>query len=105
MQLWLVTLFLSRKKFHAKQIFVLSSSMKLGPDQGESIRYVLYDSQSKQALDDKNHAGKQTHVHQKTNGEQTSNQIKRALVISRFSRKYIMRKPQNQSGLDLVSSR
>ena len=28
---WLVILFLSRKKFHAKQIFVLSSAMKLGP--------------------------------------------------------------------------
>ena len=31
MEIWLVILFLSRKKFHAKQIFVLSSSMKLGP--------------------------------------------------------------------------
>ncbi len=31
-EIWLVILFLSRKKFHAKQIFVLSSSMKLGPD-------------------------------------------------------------------------
>ena len=30
-EIWLVILFLSRKKFHAKQIFVLSSSMKLGP--------------------------------------------------------------------------
>ena len=29
---WLVILFLSRKKCHAKQTFVLSSSMKLGPD-------------------------------------------------------------------------
>ena len=29
--IWLVNLFLSRQKFHAKQIFVLSSSMKLGP--------------------------------------------------------------------------
>ena len=28
--IWLVILFLSRQKFHAKQIFVLSSSMKLG---------------------------------------------------------------------------
>ena len=28
---WLVILFLSRKTFHAKQTFVLSSSMKLGP--------------------------------------------------------------------------
>ena len=28
---WLVILFLSRMKFHAKQIFVLSGSMKLGP--------------------------------------------------------------------------
>ena len=28
---WLVILFLSRQKCHAKQIFVLSSSMKLGP--------------------------------------------------------------------------
>ena len=30
-EIWLVILFLSRQKFHAKQIFVLSSSMKLGP--------------------------------------------------------------------------
>ena len=30
---WYVILFLSRKKFHAKQIFVLSSSMKLAPEQ------------------------------------------------------------------------
>ena len=30
-EIWLVILFLSRKKFHAKQIFVLSSAMKLGP--------------------------------------------------------------------------
>ncbi len=30
-EIWLVILFLSRKKFHAKQIVVLSSSMKLGP--------------------------------------------------------------------------
>ena len=28
---WLIILFLSRKKFSAKQIFVLSSAMKLGP--------------------------------------------------------------------------
>ena len=32
MEIWLVILFLSRKKCHAKQICVLSSSMKLGPD-------------------------------------------------------------------------
>ena len=32
MEIWLVILFLSRKKFPAKQIFVLSSSMKLGPE-------------------------------------------------------------------------
>ncbi len=31
-EIWLVILFLSMKKFHAKHIFVLSSSMKLGPD-------------------------------------------------------------------------
>ena len=31
MEIWLVILFFSRKKFHAKQICVLSSSMKLGP--------------------------------------------------------------------------
>ena len=31
LKIWLVILFLSRKKFHAKQIFVLSSSMKFGP--------------------------------------------------------------------------
>ena len=30
---WLVILFLSREKFHAKQILLLSSAMKLGPDQ------------------------------------------------------------------------
>ena len=34
METWLVILFLSSKKFHAKQICVLSSSMKLGPDRG-----------------------------------------------------------------------
>ena len=28
---WLAFLFLLREKFHAKQIFVLSSAMKLGP--------------------------------------------------------------------------
>ena len=31
MEIWLVILFLSRKKFNAKQICVLSSTMKLGP--------------------------------------------------------------------------
>ena len=31
MEIWLVILFLSRKKFHAKQMCLLSSSMKLGP--------------------------------------------------------------------------
>ena len=31
METWLVILFLSRKKFHAKQIFMLSSSMRVGP--------------------------------------------------------------------------
>ena len=31
-EIWLLILFLLRQKFHAKQIFVLSSSMKLGPD-------------------------------------------------------------------------
>ena len=30
-EIWLVILFLSRRKFHAEQIFVLSSSMNLGP--------------------------------------------------------------------------
>ena len=30
-EILLVILFLSRKKLHAKQMFVLSSSMKLGP--------------------------------------------------------------------------
>ena len=30
-EIWLVILFLSRKKFPAEQIFVLTSSMKLGP--------------------------------------------------------------------------
>ena len=33
MEILLVILFLSRKKFHAKQIFVISSSMKFGPDE------------------------------------------------------------------------
>ena len=39
MKIWLVNLFLSRQKFHAKHIFVLSSSMKLGPDhlQGNAV--------------------------------------------------------------------
>ena len=32
MKIWLVILILSRKKFHAKKIYVLSSYMKLGPD-------------------------------------------------------------------------
>ena len=32
MEIWLVILFLSRKKFHAKQIFVLRSFLKLCPD-------------------------------------------------------------------------
>ena len=32
MEIWLVILFLSRKKCHAKQIVVLSSAMKLSPD-------------------------------------------------------------------------
>ena len=32
MKIWLVILFLTRKKFHAKQICVLSSAMKLAPD-------------------------------------------------------------------------
>ena len=31
MEIWFVILFLSRKKFRAEQMFVLSSSMKLGP--------------------------------------------------------------------------
>ena len=31
MKIWLVILFLPRNKFLAKQIFVLSSTMKLGP--------------------------------------------------------------------------
>ena len=34
---WWVFLFLSRKKFHAKQTFMLSSSMKLGPGQIDRI--------------------------------------------------------------------
>ena len=32
MEIQLVILFLSKKKFHAKQICLLSSSMKLGPE-------------------------------------------------------------------------
>ena len=31
MEIWLVILVLSRKKFHAEQIFVLTGFMKLGP--------------------------------------------------------------------------
>ena len=31
MEIWLVILSLSRKKFHVQQIFVLSSFIKLGP--------------------------------------------------------------------------
>ena len=31
LEIWLVILFSSRKKFHAKQVVVLSSSMKLAP--------------------------------------------------------------------------
>ena len=31
-EIWLVILFLLRKKFHAKQIFVLTGFMKLGPE-------------------------------------------------------------------------
>ena len=31
-EIWLVILFFSRKKFHTRQVFVLISSMKLGPD-------------------------------------------------------------------------
>ena len=44
MKTWLVILFLSRKKCHAKQIFVLSSSMKLGPGEttGLSGNYQKY---------------------------------------------------------------
>ena len=30
MEIWSVILFLSRQQFHAKQVFVLSSSMKVG---------------------------------------------------------------------------
>ena len=33
-KIWLVILFLSRKTFHAKQIFVLTGFMKLGPGLG-----------------------------------------------------------------------
>ena len=32
MELWLVILFIRREKFHAKQICVLSNSVKLGPN-------------------------------------------------------------------------
>ena len=38
---WLVILFLSRKKFHAKQICVLSSAMKLGPGHNYSECFLL----------------------------------------------------------------
>ena len=38
METWLVILFLSRKKCHAKQMLVLSSSMKLGPGGVASAR-------------------------------------------------------------------
>ena len=42
-EIWLVILFLSRKKFHAKQIFVLSSAMNLGPG-------LIFDDSSKVSL-------------------------------------------------------
>ena len=32
MENWLVIVFLSREKSHAKQIFLLSSALKLGPN-------------------------------------------------------------------------
>ena len=41
MEIWLVILFLSRQKFHAKHIFVLSSFMKLGPGVSCSIVSIL----------------------------------------------------------------
>ena len=39
MEIWLVILFLSRKKFHAKQIFVPTGFMKLGPD---NVFFICY---------------------------------------------------------------
>ena len=41
-EIWLVILFLSRQKIHAMNIFVLSRSMKLGPD-GQSLLLFLKD--------------------------------------------------------------
>lgn len=40
-EIWLVILFLSRQKFHAKQIFVPSSSMKLGPGHSAFCRFLI----------------------------------------------------------------
>ena len=45
-EIWLVIMFLLRKKFYAKQIFVLSSSMKLGPgckNQNQLLSFLEYD--------------------------------------------------------------
>ena len=44
MEIWLVDLFFSRKKFRAKQIFVLSNSMKLAPVQECKTVKIAYES-------------------------------------------------------------
>ena len=49
MEIWLVILFLSRKKFSAKEMFVLSSSMKLGP----ALAGVLLQHQNSQVVNRK----------------------------------------------------
>ena len=53
LETWLVILFLSWKKFHAKQMFVLSSSMKLGPHSADqkhqSLSLVLLTAKQKHA--------------------------------------------------------
>ena len=52
MEIWLVILFLSRKKFQAKQMFVLSSSTKFGP-----VLLGLHLTQAQRALSPKKGCG------------------------------------------------
>ena len=42
MEIWLVILFLSRNKFHAKQMFVLTGFMKSGPNDFDKVIIVIY---------------------------------------------------------------
>ena len=50
-KIWLVILFLSRQKCYAKQMFVLSSSMKLGPDVHFLSSLLLYSFNQNTLLD------------------------------------------------------